>query len=185
MGENAKEEQPPRDDEPFDFMAVPNKFYFEVETDGSLSPREVVMKVCINPGVIIDFLKYYQNRDWLNFKTNSLILSLVSSLGLSRMITWGWEIKVLYNPTVSARHKIQVNVVAGEMEVQRRHGEAQMPMVDRRALGELLALSGLELGGEMLTALALAVGDPVVQTLMPQDGMYRFPRKLQFSIVHD
>ncbi|PPR07415.1 hypothetical protein CVT26_013731 [Gymnopilus dilepis] len=45
LSENAKEEEPPRDDEPFDFNAKPNKFYFEVETDGSLSPQEVVMKV--------------------------------------------------------------------------------------------------------------------------------------------
>lgn len=43
-GDNAKEEEPPRDDEPFDFNAKPNKFYFEVETDGSLGPQEVVMK---------------------------------------------------------------------------------------------------------------------------------------------
>ncbi|PPQ67312.1 hypothetical protein CVT25_005896 [Psilocybe cyanescens] len=44
LGENAKEEEPPRDDEVFDFNAKPNKFYFEVETDGSLGPQEVVMK---------------------------------------------------------------------------------------------------------------------------------------------
>ncbi|KIK01401.1 hypothetical protein K443DRAFT_132298 [Laccaria amethystina LaAM-08-1] len=42
--DNGKEEEPPRDDEPFDFNAKPNKFYFEVETDGSLGPQEVVMK---------------------------------------------------------------------------------------------------------------------------------------------
>ncbi len=45
MSDNAKEEEPPRDDEPFDYQAKPTKFYFEVETDGSLSPQEVVMKV--------------------------------------------------------------------------------------------------------------------------------------------
>ncbi|EIM82696.1 insert subdomain of RNA polymerase alpha subunit [Stereum hirsutum FP-91666 SS1] len=44
LSENAKEEEPPRDDEPFDYNAKPNKFYFEVETDGSLGPQEVVMK---------------------------------------------------------------------------------------------------------------------------------------------
>ncbi|KAH9485388.1 DNA-directed RNA polymerase II subunit RPB3 [Psilocybe cubensis] len=44
LSENAKEEEAPRDDEPFDFNAKPNKFYFEVETDGSLGPQEVVMK---------------------------------------------------------------------------------------------------------------------------------------------
>ncbi|KIP10858.1 hypothetical protein PHLGIDRAFT_100423 [Phlebiopsis gigantea 11061_1 CR5-6] len=41
---NATEEEPPRDDEPFDYLAKPNKFYMEVETDGSLGPQEVVMK---------------------------------------------------------------------------------------------------------------------------------------------
>lgn len=45
LGENAQEEEPPRDNEPFDFNAQPRQFYFEVETDGSLGPREVVMKV--------------------------------------------------------------------------------------------------------------------------------------------
>ncbi|KAN0091098.1 DNA-directed RNA polymerase, insert domain containing protein [Tylopilus felleus] len=44
VGDNAKEEEPPRDDEVFDFNAKPRKFYFEVETDGSLGPQEVVMK---------------------------------------------------------------------------------------------------------------------------------------------
>ncbi|KIM91837.1 hypothetical protein PILCRDRAFT_809813 [Piloderma croceum F 1598] len=44
LSENAKEEDPPRDDEAFDFNAKPRKFYFEVETDGSLGPQEVVMK---------------------------------------------------------------------------------------------------------------------------------------------
>lgn len=45
LSENAREEDPPRDDELFDFIAKPRKFYFEVETDGSLGPQEVVMKV--------------------------------------------------------------------------------------------------------------------------------------------
>jgi DNA-directed RNA polymerase II subunit RPB3 len=45
LSENAKEEEAPRDDGPFDYTAKPQKFYFEVETDGSLSPQEVVMKV--------------------------------------------------------------------------------------------------------------------------------------------
>ncbi|KJA19909.1 hypothetical protein HYPSUDRAFT_189383 [Hypholoma sublateritium FD-334 SS-4] len=49
LSENAKEEEAPRDDEPFDFNAKPNKFYFEVETDGSLGPQEVVMKVRLRP----------------------------------------------------------------------------------------------------------------------------------------
>jgi len=44
LSDNAQEEEPPRDDEAFDFNAKPNKFYFEIETDGSLGPQEVVMK---------------------------------------------------------------------------------------------------------------------------------------------
>jgi len=44
LSSNAQEEEPPREDLPFDFNAKPNKFYFEVETDGSLGPQEVVMK---------------------------------------------------------------------------------------------------------------------------------------------
>lgn len=46
LSDNAKEEEPPRDDEPFDYMAKPNKFYFDVETDGKVAPREVMVKVC-------------------------------------------------------------------------------------------------------------------------------------------
>jgi DNA-directed RNA polymerase alpha subunit len=45
LSANAEEEEAPRDDEPFDYNAKPQKFYFEVETDGSLGPQEVVMKV--------------------------------------------------------------------------------------------------------------------------------------------
>lgn len=45
LSENAKEEEPPKDDEPFDFNAKPEKFYFELETVGSMTPQEVVMKV--------------------------------------------------------------------------------------------------------------------------------------------
>ncbi|KAI9442536.1 insert subdomain of RNA polymerase alpha subunit [Lactarius indigo] len=44
LSTNAAEEEPPRDDEPFDYNGKPQKFYFEVETDGSLGPQEVVMK---------------------------------------------------------------------------------------------------------------------------------------------
>lgn len=46
LSENAAEEEPPRDDVPFDYLARPNRFYMEVETDGSLAPKEVIMKVC-------------------------------------------------------------------------------------------------------------------------------------------
>lgn len=41
---NGQEEESPREDEPFDYNAKPNKFYFDVETDGSLAPQEVIMK---------------------------------------------------------------------------------------------------------------------------------------------
>ncbi|KAI0280985.1 hypothetical protein BGY98DRAFT_960338 [Russula aff. rugulosa BPL654] len=44
LSTNAAEEEAPRDDEPFDCNAKPQKFYFEVETDGSLGPQEVVMR---------------------------------------------------------------------------------------------------------------------------------------------
>jgi len=44
LSANAAEEEAPRDDEPFDCHAKPQKFYFEVETDGSLGPQEVVMR---------------------------------------------------------------------------------------------------------------------------------------------
>ncbi|KAG6900761.1 hypothetical protein C0993_002185 [Termitomyces sp. T159_Od127] len=44
LSANAEEEEAPRDNEPFDFNAQPRRFYFEVETDGSLGPQEVVMK---------------------------------------------------------------------------------------------------------------------------------------------
>ncbi|KAG5726060.1 DNA-directed RNA polymerase II subunit RPB3 [Termitomyces sp. T112] len=44
LSTNAQEEEAPRDNEHFDFNAQPRRFYFEVETDGSLGPQEVVMK---------------------------------------------------------------------------------------------------------------------------------------------
>ena len=39
------EEDPPREDEPFDFLAKPEKFYMNVETVGNLKPKEVIAKV--------------------------------------------------------------------------------------------------------------------------------------------
>ncbi|KAH8827981.1 insert subdomain of RNA polymerase alpha subunit [Flagelloscypha sp. PMI_526] len=44
LSENAREEDAPRDDEVFDYLAQPRKFYFDVETDGSLGPKEVMMR---------------------------------------------------------------------------------------------------------------------------------------------
>ena len=48
MSENAKEEDLPRDDLPFDYNAKANKFYMDVETDGSLEAQEVVHKVSLS-----------------------------------------------------------------------------------------------------------------------------------------
>lgn len=45
MSENAKEEEAPKENEAFDYTAIPKRFYFEVETVGSVSPQEVVLKV--------------------------------------------------------------------------------------------------------------------------------------------
>jgi DNA-directed RNA polymerase II subunit RPB3 len=52
LSENAKEEDPPREDDVFDYTAAPRKFYIEVETDGSYGPQEVVMRVSI-----LEFIK--------------------------------------------------------------------------------------------------------------------------------
>lgn len=53
VSDNGKEEEPPRDDQPFDFNAQPRQFYFEVETDGSLGPQEVVMKVSCHACLVV------------------------------------------------------------------------------------------------------------------------------------
>jgi DNA-directed RNA polymerase II subunit RPB3 len=72
LSENAKEEDPPRDDEPFDFTAKPRKFYFEVETDSSLGPQEVVMKVRPSSELHAQtlFLLLATNRVLQNYKQN-------------------------------------------------------------------------------------------------------------------
>jgi DNA-directed RNA polymerase II subunit RPB3 len=49
LSENAKEEEPERDGEPFDYQAVARKFYMDVEGDGSLAPQEIIMKVTEQP----------------------------------------------------------------------------------------------------------------------------------------
>ncbi|KAH7270573.1 DNA-directed RNA polymerase [Fusarium redolens] len=38
----AEWEEPPQEGEPFDYDAVPNRFYFEVETSGSMEPDQIV-----------------------------------------------------------------------------------------------------------------------------------------------
>jgi len=40
---NANDDFPPLDDEIFDFTAKPNRFYFEIETIGSMKPEDIVM----------------------------------------------------------------------------------------------------------------------------------------------
>ncbi|KAF9521008.1 hypothetical protein BS47DRAFT_1374550 [Hydnum rufescens UP504] len=42
LSHNAKEELPPADDEVFNYSAQPERFYLDVETVGSLGPKEVV-----------------------------------------------------------------------------------------------------------------------------------------------
>lgn len=49
LSDNAKEEEAPRENELFDYGAIPKRFYFEVETVGSVSPQEVVLKVRAPP----------------------------------------------------------------------------------------------------------------------------------------
>jgi len=43
LSENAEEEQPPVEGEPFDYNAVPNKFYFKFETTGSMEAKDIVL----------------------------------------------------------------------------------------------------------------------------------------------
>ena len=69
LSDNAQEEDAPRDDEPFDFNAKPNKFYFEIETDGSLGPQEVVMKVN-NLTSVFSMWSLIPDRVWVNYKQN-------------------------------------------------------------------------------------------------------------------
>lgn len=45
LSKNSHEEEPEREGESFDFIAEPNRFYMNVETDGSLTAKEVVLKV--------------------------------------------------------------------------------------------------------------------------------------------
>ena len=41
---NAEWEEPPQDDVPFDFNAVPSQFYFSIESVGNLEPDSVVQQ---------------------------------------------------------------------------------------------------------------------------------------------
>lgn len=40
--EYADWEEPPQEGEPFDYDAVPNRFYFNVETAGAIPPQEII-----------------------------------------------------------------------------------------------------------------------------------------------
>lgn len=42
----------------FDYNAKPNKFYMDVETDGSLGPQEVVLKVHNTSCILFDILSF-------------------------------------------------------------------------------------------------------------------------------
>lgn len=75
LSDNAKEEEPPRENEPFDYNAIPKRFYFEVETVGSVSPQEVVLKVRARSDRVADVkakdISGY--RDCVSCKQNSQI----------------------------------------------------------------------------------------------------------------
>lgn len=44
LTKNAKYERPPLDDEPVDYTSKPSRFYFDVESAGSLKPDDIVIK---------------------------------------------------------------------------------------------------------------------------------------------
>ncbi|KAI8617096.1 DNA-directed RNA polymerase [Chytriomyces sp. MP71] len=44
VGPNGAEEEPPGPDEPFDYKAKPDRFYFQVEGTGVMDPRDIVNK---------------------------------------------------------------------------------------------------------------------------------------------
>lgn len=76
LSENAKEEDPPREDERFDFMAKPEKFYFDVETVGSLSPQEVIMRVSHTVLLRGQRPSRVCHRAWQSFRRSLQILSM-------------------------------------------------------------------------------------------------------------
>jgi DNA-directed RNA polymerase II subunit RPB3 len=42
LSRNAEWEEPPNPSDPFDYNAVPNRFYFEVEAIGQIPPNEII-----------------------------------------------------------------------------------------------------------------------------------------------
>ena len=76
LSDNAKEEEAPRENEPFDYSAIAKRFYFEVETVGSVSPQEVVLKVRVHSdrnSFVYQSRTYYACRDFVSCKRNSPI----------------------------------------------------------------------------------------------------------------
>ena len=63
MSDNAKEEEPPRDDEPFDYSAKPTKFYMNIETVGSVTPQEVVLKVSSYIPINLIFFSHFVSKN--------------------------------------------------------------------------------------------------------------------------
>ena len=62
LSENATEEEAPQEDALFDYNAKPDRFYMEVETDGSMGPREVILKVRVT---------HSSYARWLNFMSGT------------------------------------------------------------------------------------------------------------------
>ena len=77
LSDNAKEEEPPKENEAFDYHAIPKRFYFEVETVGSVSPQEVVLKVRVYVPIVTrtptEAKPTPACRDFVNCKQNSQI----------------------------------------------------------------------------------------------------------------
>jgi hypothetical protein len=87
---NGKEEAPPREDQLFDFNAHARKFYFEIETDGSLGPQEVVMKVAYRSISALNndlFCSFWRPRDSKSCKP-SLQISFLHSKVRPKWIKW-------------------------------------------------------------------------------------------------
>lgn len=86
MSENAIEEDPPREEDPFDFLAKPEKFYMTVETVGSLRPREVIIKVSLSVGQLCSrHLMFIQGLEELQTKLANLIHGLKSTSEVEMM----------------------------------------------------------------------------------------------------
>jgi DNA-directed RNA polymerase II subunit RPB3 len=87
------EEDPPREEEPFDFLAKPVKFYMNVETVGNLKPKEVIAKVrlvsCVNDPILFLIHLTWQGLEELQTKLANLIHGLKSSSDVEPLETNG------------------------------------------------------------------------------------------------